>query len=235
MREYREYPPPPALRGLAPCAWRATVRGGSQHVQRVVPDGCMDLIWTGTELMVAGPDTGAFLIPQAPGSVVTGLRFAPGVAPTLLRTPASAVRDQRMPLAELDRASAQLALAQLEQGMPSDQVLAGVALRAVRETGAPEHGPRRAAAMLRAGTGVASTAAALGCGTRTLHRWSKTSFGYGPATLRRVLRFRDALELARRGVPGAEVAARAGYADQAHLSREVRALAGVPLRELLAG
>ncbi|MCK1817923.1 AraC family transcriptional regulator, partial [Streptomyces sp. XM4011] len=34
--------------------------------------------------------------------------------------------------------------------------------------------------------------------------------------------------------PGAEVAVRAGYADQAHLSREVRGLAGVRLSALVA-
>ena len=45
--------------------------------------------------------------------------------------------------------------------------------------------------------------------------------------LRRVLRFRRAVALLQAGVTPAEVAARAGYADQPHLSRDVRALAGV--------
>jgi AraC-like DNA-binding protein len=48
-----------------------------------------------------------------------------------------------------------------------------------------------------------------------------------------VLRFDRALALARAGTPLAEVAATAGYADQPHLAREVRALSGVPLRTLL--
>jgi len=48
-----------------------------------------------------------------------------------------------------------------------------------------------------------------------------------PAVLRRVLRFRRAVALLRAGVAPAEVAARAGYADQPHLSRDVRAFAGV--------
>ena len=56
---------------------------------------------------------------------------------------------------------------------------------------------------------------------------------YGPKTLARVLRLQRALGLARGGVPYAETAARAGFADQAHLARDVRELAGVPLTELL--
>jgi AraC-like DNA-binding protein len=52
--------------------------------------------------------------------------------------------------------------------------------------------------------------------------------------LERVLRMQRAVELARRGSPFASVSAVTGYADQAHLSREVRAMAGVPLGVLLA-
>jgi AraC-like DNA-binding protein len=59
------------------------------------------------------------------------------------------------------------------------------------------------------------------------------AFGYGAKTLARILRMSRALDLARQGVPPAVVAADTGYADQSHLSREVRALAGVPLGNLL--
>jgi AraC-like DNA-binding protein len=65
-----------------------------------------------------------------------------------------------------------------------------------------------------------------------LHRRCRDAFGYGPSVLRRIVRFQGALRLAGQGVPFATTAARAGYADQAHLAREVRALAGVSLGEL---
>ncbi len=57
--------------------------------------------------------------------------------------------------------------------------------------------------------------------------------GTGPKTLARILRLQTAVALARAGRPFADVAVTAGYADQAHLSRDVKALAGVPLGELV--
>jgi AraC-like DNA-binding protein len=89
------------------------------------------------------------------------------------------------------------------------------------------------AARLRAGAPVAATAAAVGLGERQLHRRSLAAFGYGPKTLLRILRMRRALDLARAGTPFATVAVTAGYADQAHLAREVKDLAGVPLGSLV--
>lgn len=90
-------------------------------------------------------------------------------------------------------------------------------------------------ARLRAGEGVAATAAAVGLGERRLHRLSLDAFGYGPRLLGRVLRLQRALALSRRGLAQAEVAYAAGYADQAHLTREVRALAGVTPGAYAAG
>ncbi|WP_201776565.1 helix-turn-helix domain-containing protein [Allosalinactinospora lopnorensis] len=42
------------------------------------------------------------------------------------------------------------------------------------------------------------------------------------------MRMNRALDMAREGTPLADVAASAGYADQAHLARDTKALTGVP-------
>ena len=88
---------------------------------------------------------------------------------------------------------------------------------------------------LRAGRGdeVASIAEAVGLSTRQLQRRCADAFGYGAKTLVRILRMTRALELARAGTTLADTAASAGYADQAHLSRDVKQLAGVPLGQLV--
>ena len=88
-------------------------------------------------------------------------------------------------------------------------------------------------ALATATSPVAKIAARCGLSDRQLLRRSKTAFGYGPKTLTRILRMQRAVGLARAGSPFATVSATAGYADQAHLAREVRAMAGVPLSVLI--
>ena len=83
-------------------------------------------------------------------------------------------------------------------------------------------------------------AARLGVGERQLLRRCRAAVGYGPATLRRVLRFRRFVARvdAGEGLPGrpdlARLAADTGYADQAHLTHECVRLAGLPPAALTA-
>jgi transcriptional regulator GlxA family with amidase domain len=74
-------------------------------------------------------------------------------------------------------------------------------------------------------------------GERRLHRRFEAAIGYGPKTFQRVLRLQRALGLAGRGTQPrlALIAAAAGYADQAHMSRELRALTGRSPSPLLQG
>src|SRR4029453_17294987 len=113
----------------------------------------------------------------------------------------------------------------LESGAPPARVLLTIAGSLPGTP--PEAGVRVAARRLAGGSSAADTADALGWPPRSLHRRCVAAFGYGPAVLRRVLRFRRALALLHAGVAPAEVAARTGYADQPHLSREVRAFSGL--------
>jgi AraC-like DNA-binding protein len=86
---------------------------------------------------------------------------------------------------------------------------------------------------LDAGRGVAEIALRLGLSERQLHRRSLAAFGYGAKTLGRIRRLQRALAVPV-SATGAAAAAAAGYADQAHLAREVRELAGVPFTALRA-
>ncbi|MFF4058690.1 DUF6597 domain-containing transcriptional factor [Streptomyces sp. NPDC001668] len=198
---------------------------------RVLPDGCMDLLWNEGRLLVAGPDTRAYVTSGAP-STWTGLRFHPGSAPAFLGVPAHELRDRRVELADLWPASE---VRRLRDRVAAAQgPAAALEEIAVERTAPPDPVLRALVASLGAGRSVAVTAGELGLGARQLHRRSLVAFGYGPKTLARILRLRRALALARAGVPFAETAARSGFADQAHLARDVKELAGVPLGRLLA-
>ncbi|MDT5099908.1 MAG: hypothetical protein QOC76_3645, partial [Mycobacterium sp.] len=85
------------------------------------------------------------------------------------------------------------------------------------------------------GAAVSDVARHTGWSSRTLQRQCAAVYGYGPAMLRRILRFRRAVRLLDDGVSAADAAAAAGYADQPHLHREVRELTGMPLASLRQG
>lgn len=222
--------------------WRGRVGGvtvwtraaGGSGAYRVLPDGCMDLLWRDGVLLVAGPDTAAYVTEESPRTAYAGLRFAPGRGPRLLGVPAREVRDQRVPLDALWPGARARRLAERAE---HDPAAALESWAAARTRSLDDAEPARAypglAAALERGSTVAEVAARSGLGERQLLRHCESAFGYGPKTLARVLRFQRALALARTGTAFAQVAVEAGYADQSHLAREVRALTGVPLGRLL--
>jgi AraC-like DNA-binding protein len=210
------------LRGLVECAW---VVDGPPEPVRVLPDGCMDLMRIDGRFMVAGPDTTASVSPRE-GEPFVGLRFHPGVLPRLLGVPASELRNTRV------------AVTDLRPVPPRTRSLVELATDLTSDGRRPETAPWslpllcHVTGSLAAGSAVADVAREVGISSRTLQRQCGAVYGYGPATLRRILRFRRAVRLLDAGLPNAEVAASAGFADQPHLHREVRELAGVPVAAL---
>ncbi|MFE7614452.1 DUF6597 domain-containing transcriptional factor [Streptomyces sp. NPDC057496] len=213
--------------------WTLEVPGG--RVGPVLPDGCMDLLWIGGRLLVAGPDTRAAVPDVEAGGRYAGIRFEPGIAPALLGVPAHELRDLRTALADLWPGALVRELTERVAEAPDPAAaLEALALRRAADTEPPDPLMRAVAARLGAGGSVADTARTTGLGVRRLHRRSLAAFGYGPKTLARILRLQRALALARAGTPYAEAAVAAGCTDQAHLAREMRALTGTTLTAHLA-
>jgi AraC-like DNA-binding protein len=235
---YREASPPPELREHVAAVWvRRGVAAGSPPL-RVVPDGSADIIWLddgrSVTTFTAGPDTEAQLASLAEGSRMVGIRFAPGAADVVLGVPLDVLRDLRVPLAELWGPVADEVAARVALSNRPEQTL--VALVRERIDAPPDPTASAIARRLEfaAGPGVVSALAAdVGVSDRHLQRRCRDAFGYGPKTLQQVLRFQRALRLARAGGRLADVAAVVGYADQAHMARDTRRLAGVPITALL--
>ncbi len=196
--------------------WRAT---GGDASTRILPDGCLDVLVVDGELLVAGPDTAARVHQGEPHEVI-GVRLHAGRGPGLLGVPADELRDQTLPLGALwgDRRARQLAARVTSARRLGEWALA---------TSEPDLLGRRLHALLDAGESIAGAADALGYSPRQLHRRAVPLFGYGLQHLGRVLRLSRAVVASDFGSNWADVAAHTGYADQAHLTRDFRALAGV--------
>lgn len=216
--------------------WRSVAAGP----HRVLPDGCMDVLWWRGRLVVAGADTGAHLSDVRRGESVVGVRFDPGVLPALLGVPATEVTDQRVELTEFLGAGRTRRIAERLEGAADPWALERVLLDEVGtdrdttiELSLSTEQRRHLVRRIDTGCSVAALADETGWSERQLLRRSRHVFGYGPTVLRRVLRLQRALEVARSGRPLADVAVDTGYSDQAHLSRDVRSLTGTSLGRLL--
>jgi AraC-like DNA-binding protein len=224
---YRELAPPAALRGSLACIWIRVASEADVAGVRVLPDACSDLIWkAGQGAFVAGPDTSAWTSLPAPGSLLVGARFLPGAGGPALGLPLSELRDMRVDLAELwPDLDARLG-PELDPRVALQRMLEGTAELAA--AGPADPAVRRAVRILGdPRSRVQTLADELGLSERQLRRRFHAAVGYGPKTLQRVLRFRRFLTGAQAGADLARIAFDAGYADQAHLTRESVRLAGL--------
>lgn len=211
--------------------WTRVADGSSSWI---LPDGCIDVLWDGRELTVAGPDTTAHRASPQYGTQYAALRFASGVAPTVLGVAADGLRDQRPGLADVIGADDSDRLA--ESLLATDDPSIGLerwAARRLAHGGGRDQVMCRVAALIGDGRTVAEVAAQVGFSQRQLNRRSLASFGYGPKVLARVLRLQRALGSARRGMSLVEASLAAGYGDQAHFAHEVRALTGQTASQLV--
>ncbi len=216
-------------------AWRAVHDGPV----RVLPDGCMDLLWMDSRVVVAGPDEVAHVHAATVGEQVLGLRFRPGVLPTLLGVPAEHLAGRRVPLDHVvDPTRWRRVLT--PDADPLDHLDPTAAFESLltptlSTAGRPDPQVRHwhhVAHELERGTRVAELARSLGYSERQLSRRCRQHVGYGPAHLRRVLRLQRALAQRRDGASTTTAAATAGYADASHLHRDARDLAGAPISAL---
>jgi methylphosphotriester-DNA--protein-cysteine methyltransferase len=223
---YREHQVGAALGRWVECAW---TREGADGHDRIVPDGCMDLIWSDDAgLTAVGPNTTAFIAPLRNGNSVAGVRLHPGAAPPLFGVPAPALLDARVPADTLWGDEAKRLEEQLAAGhTTTERAQLLIAFLSQRATAMPDPLVRAAAIRLQAER-VAEVARGLAVSERHLRRVVSAHVGYGPKLLARVLRLQRALARVREGAGLAEVAYGAGYSDQAHFSNDCSELAGVP-------
>jgi AraC-like DNA-binding protein len=242
---YQQVRPIAAFRHLVDAYWINRPDAGGAAVDRVLPDGCIDLIFRGDR------DGGGRLFASAlieqpvffgagnPAWFV-GVRFRPAMARAMLDIDPVECRGRDTLAAEIDPAFTRLE-DRLCESTSAEAALAlltrAVEARLTRsERNAAPMRVREALALLARGGDAAQIAAiarALGMSERSLHRLLVRWSGLPPKSMARILRMQRALRAIRtERNPLAEVALQLGYADQAHMTRELKSLAGLAPSEI---
>jgi AraC-like DNA-binding protein len=248
MLKYAEYSPSPTLARFVKCYWslKGDAARGARRVERVLPDGCVELVLhleepmrrldaphrTGHRSAVVGQARRPVLI-QLPDRFVTlGVRFRPAGARPFFGPPLCELSDRSWPL-ELfwgkRTGELETRLRDARETRQRIALLDAFLLRRldpdVRATPA-----ETAANHILAREGrvtVSEVAARAGTTCRTLERAFRAQVGIAPKLLARIARFqsvqRNLPRVARVGWPVLALAC--GYADQSHLVRDFRAFA----------
>lgn len=247
---YRERPPVPALAGFVSSTWvQRVLPGAAPYVHRSVPSGGVELVCrVGSVPYIVGPLTEPRVETLEPGSTVVGLRFRPGAAAALLGAPSSEFVDVTVDAAAVWGSAAVRAGERVAEAADPDDAAAAVQeLVHGRVAGAAGMDPLVVEAVRRLMPGrrtpdLRSLWSSLSVSERSFRRLCRSTIGVGPKTLHRMLRFQGFLAqaqyaLAQGRSPTEEglalLAADAGYADQAHLTRECVRLTGVTPRVFL--
>ncbi|NUS69167.1 MAG: AraC family transcriptional regulator [Ensifer adhaerens] len=239
---YREHAAPGALDRHVECLWRHQLPEGTAAPTAVVPDGCVDILWSRHGLAVAGPDRVAAFPAFAPGTDIIGLRFRPGIAASFLRTSLSQIVGEVVPLDAFWGPAARELETRMQDAPDAvrrAEMLAEAVLERLPAVSPPAGDIAAALAHLQqshdsSDNPIRALAVATGTSERTLRRRCHEHFGYGAKTLDRILRLQRFLDACQQEPSAALglIALDAGYADQAHLSRETRELTSLSPAEI---
>lgn len=233
---YREHLPSPALAAYVTCFWENHTDGTPQ---RILPDGAMDIVFDvrTAEATVIGPMTTALVTDASDAGLVVGVRFRPGAARELLGIAAREVRDDAAPLADVWGAEGRAITERLASaGRSSRSVLVRLErtlTSRISRIAEPEPRLAEAIATLERAGGelpLGAIASRVALGERQLERLFDERVGLGPKAFGRIVRMRRAARAIGDGgssASWARIAVECGYADQAHLIRDFRALVGV--------
>jgi len=248
MESYVERAPLPELAGVVRTVWIQHT-GSDAYAQRHLPTGGVEIHFPiGDRPRLLGPLTGPQLEVIPAHTVGVGVRFRPGTPP-LLPTELDDLVDQGVGLDELWGSRVDRLVEATARAETPEQALMIVQAYLLHEFRAADHLDRLVGEAVQVlmpwhPVDVGTVANHLALSASQLRRRCLRAVGVSPKVLQRTLRFQGFLALVqasatptgRRGADGmAGLAVDAGYADQAHLSRECLRLTGLTPRQLLGG
>ncbi|PIE54380.1 MAG: hypothetical protein CSA35_06620 [Dethiosulfovibrio peptidovorans] len=192
----------------------------------ILPDGCMDLIFdttSGGRGVVCGTMSHSRMVRIEPGQGLFGIRFRPGVLPTLLDEAASRFRDEVVDLVTVSPyLSCRFSSLQL---MSSSKEMRAFCAHLLAEELRDLSLDLRPYSLFSPHLSVRSLASSLGLGVRQLERLFSRHVGISPKRFLQIIRFRRLHKALKKGnVSLAHLALDMGYGDQSHMNREYRRL-----------
>ena len=250
---YTEYTPCAALRPYVECfwSWLSASPAPDTSFHRVLPDGCMDIVfnfgesWAGSnpsgelanfdKSYVVGTMTRPLLVGLGNRAEFLGVRFRPGKAPAFLRLSADELTDRSASLDNLwgrTGKTLEARLAELPNLQRKITELERVLLRRLALDGKQD--PRVEAAVdfilrQRGTPSVQAVCAHAGISRQHLARKFAHHVGISPKLFCRVVRFQNIVERLRGSGPvdWSATALELGYYDQAHMISDFKELAGL--------
>ncbi len=243
--DYVEQPPHPSLARWLRCFW--FLRGAAGEPEKVVPDGCGEIVLNLADpferLEAGGAELQAktLLVGQLPRYItirptgrvcLLGIRFEPAGLFALLGEDQSRILGARIELASIAPELAGALEAAACAPTPAAAVVRLEKVLRARFPAAPLSPIERALALQERASGrvrVDALADLCGVSERTLARRFRREVGLSPKAHARVLRFAEVLRLSQGGQPvsWARLAVDCGYTDQAHLIRDFKAFSGL--------
>jgi AraC-like DNA-binding protein len=221
------------------CFWSISASEG-EFQQRVLPDGCTDLIFSVIDGCVrasaVGTMTKPLIAPRKPGEEMFGVRFHPAMSNGLLRVPVGLLTDQVVELESLWGCDARALEQRLAEAKTREERIEAIsAVLHPPEDGTPV---QRATLLVVENRGEASAdelARHAGLSARQFRRLCMEQTGVGPKMLCRIVRFRAAAsDAAKRSTDWAGFALDHGYYDQAHFINEFREFSGLTPAEYVS-
>jgi len=226
--------PPRSLQSFVEHFWvQRKIPASADQLWRIPPDANPYLIFTASALTsgeprvrcrLVGPCSRFLDIPVGNRVYTCGIRLRPGVLRLLVRLPASELTNEALPIEEVFAAGGLQLLDQLGESTAWDQAPLRMAEFLQREL--TKHDSFRPLPIHSVGS-VDELAEDVGCATRTLHHRVMQEIGFSPKLWLRIERLHRAIASSiARVKPWAEIAMNCGFADQAHMVREFKALLG---------
>lgn len=226
---YHEVAPPADLADLVECFWTAS--GSPPGRYRVLPDGCMDIVFDfSSGAAVVGAMRQARIVVAARQPDLLGVRFRPGGLPACFRLEAAPLTDDRVDLAFV-WPEARSVWNRLGEAAPAARLAMLVHhLRRLRRS-SPDALVRHCVERIEASGGrlrMAVLERATATNARQIERRFVAHVGLSAKRFSRVVRFKRAMSALRRGrADWAGLAVDCGYADQPHLVREFKEFSGL--------